>query len=279
MYIDGIIHKNEWYLPSRGEMLRRAYYPIRLETKKHSKVWGRIFKFLGRFSLALLLMFSLIYAVINAPVIYNKIRYSLNHKDQKPNKSVEAAVISLPKVTATSTPTPSPDQTIVQDGYLLIPKLEVNAPIVYMQSMDENAVLADLKSGVGHYPGTANPGQIGNVVITGHSSFYWWDDGQYNQVFALLENLAVGDKIYIGYGGKRYIYQVSESKVINPEDVQVLAQTNDSRLSLITCVPVGTNLQRLVVTAMQIEPDPASNGQSSVPLLPSVDKLPGLDKN
>jgi len=277
-YIDGIIKENEWYLPARGEMLRRAYYPVRLEIKSRSWIWGRTAKFLGKFTLALFLMFALVYSVINAPVIYNKIRYDLSHPGQKSGQPKKAlASLVLPTIKPTHAPTPSPDQTKVDQGYLLIPKLQVNAPIVYSASAAEEAILADLKAGVSHYPGTANPGQIGNIVITGHSSFYWWDDGKYNQVFSLLENLAAGDKIYIGANGKRYIYQVSELKVINPEDVQVLAQSRDSRLSLITCVPVGTNSQRLIVSAVQIEPDPVENSNSSTPLLPSADKLPGSD--
>lgn len=278
MYIDGIIHKNEWYLPTRGEMLCRAYYPIRLEVRKSSKGWIRVGKFLGKFLLALFLMFSLIYSAINAPVIYNKIKYSFIHQQSEPKRPKKPlAGAFLPTIRPTRTPTPSPDKTVVQDGYLLIPKLQINAPVVFMQSAEENAILADLKKGVGHYPGTALPGQIGNVVITGHSSYYWWDDGKFNQVFALLENLSIGDKIYIGYKGKRYVYQVSETKVVNPNQVEVLLQTSDSRLTLMTCVPVGTNLQRLIVIAKQIEPDPASNDKPTQPLLPSVKSLPSFD--
>lgn len=132
---------------------------------------------------------------------------------------------------------------------IVIPRINVDAPIVYMESADNKQILEDIKEGVGHYLDTAMPGEVGNVFMTGHSSYYWWSGGKYNQVFVLLDRLEPGDLIYIYYQGGKYIYRVSGSMVVRPEQVSVLEQTDRPILTLMTCVPAGTNLRRLIVQA------------------------------
>jgi sortase A len=103
-----------------------------------------------------------------------------------------------------------------------------------------------------HYPGTAEPGQNGNVVITGHSSYFVWDPGGFKDVFALLHEVNIGDKIIVYHQQIPYSYQVYDKKVVMPDQVDVLTQAGENRLTLITCTPVGTNLKRLVVFAKPV---------------------------
>lgn len=148
------------------------------------------------------------------------------------------------------------------DNRIVIPRINQNIPIVNVSSenlikKDWNALEKDmqnsLKDGVVHYPGTALPGQKGNVAITGHSSYFPWDSGRFKDVFALLHEVQKGDKIVVYYSQEKYIYQVDEIKVVKPNDIDILKQTPGDQLTLITCTPVGTNLNRLVVTAKPIE--------------------------
>src|SRR5438552_3712454 len=60
---------------------------------------------------------------------------------------------------------------------LLIPSLGIKAPVGYPEKTDENEFQNFLQNGVVHYPGTALPGQPGNVYIFGHSSDYIWSKG------------------------------------------------------------------------------------------------------
>lgn len=138
------------------------------------------------------------------------------------------------------------------DNYLVIPVLGVESPMVWVDSTEESALQQKLKEGVAHYPGTANPGEKGNAFIFGHSSYYWWDWSEYSNVFATLEQIKAGDKILIYYNQKLYIYEVRETKVVDPTDLSVIEQGNKHELTLMTCTPLGTDLMRFIVVAEQV---------------------------
>jgi sortase A len=137
-----------------------------------------------------------------------------------------------------------------QESRLKIPKIDVDAPIIW--NVPEDKIIDTLEDGLAHYEGTALPGQVGNVFITGHSSYYVWAGGSYKEIFALLNKLENGDKIYLSYKGVLFEYEVLGQKVVLPDNISVLDQTNDHTLSLMTCTPVGTNLRRLIITAKQV---------------------------
>ncbi|MCK9185883.1 sortase [Candidatus Gracilibacteria bacterium] len=148
------------------------------------------------------------------------------------------------------------------DNRLIIPRINQNLPIVRISSESlirrdwsalEKEMQNALQDGVVHYPGTSIPGESGNMAITGHSSYFPWDSGRFKDVFALLHDVVVGDKIVMYWDGKKYIYEITEIKVVLPSDISILKQTPENKLTLITCTPVGTNLKRLVVTAKPIE--------------------------
>jgi LPXTG-site transpeptidase (sortase) family protein len=147
------------------------------------------------------------------------------------------------------------------DDRIIIPRINKNVPVVKVKT--ENLVKRDwgalekdiqesLQNGVVHYPGTAEAGQHGNVVVTGHSSYFAWDPGRFKDVFALLHEVVIGDQIIVYHDQKKYIYKVYDTNVIMPDEVEVLTQAGGDRLTLITCTPVGTNLKRLVILAKPI---------------------------
>jgi sortase A len=145
----------------------------------------------------------------------------------------------------------------VDDNRVIISKINVNAPVIYDQTSTNNAVFQKaLQDGVVHYGNTALPGQAGNTALFGHSSGLPWHPGNYKFVFTLLDKLETGDDITINYDGKSYIYRVTSKEVVSPTNLDVLQakDPNKHALELITCTPVGTSTNRLVVHAEQTSP-------------------------
>ncbi len=158
---------------------------------------------------------------------------------------------------------PNTDVAVGPEPLLTIPKLAVQAPVIYdLTSIDEAVVETKLQSGVVHYPikgASAVPGEIGNTVILGHSANDVFAAGDYKFVFLRLEQLQDGDYFYLNYNSKRYTYIVTGRKVINPSQVSELAITTDKPIAtLVTCVPVGTSTNRLLVFGEQVAPDPST---------------------
>ncbi|MBA3758229.1 sortase [Candidatus Saccharibacteria bacterium] len=151
------------------------------------------------------------------------------------------------------------------ESKIIIPKINVEIPVVFdEESTEEAAVQNALEEGVIHYGTTSNPGEQGNGAIFGHSSNNILNKGKYKFAFVLLKRLESGDIFYVQTGGKRFAYRVYKKTVVTPEEVSVLGtQDKPSTMSLITCDPPGTSINRLVVVGEQISPDPTVNVASS----------------
>ena len=156
---------------------------------------------------------------------------------------------------------PSSDIIVSPEPRLIIPKINVDVPVIYDVPTDEASQLAAMEQGVAHFPvpgANSKPGQIGNTVLSGHSSNDLFDPGAYKFIFAQLEKMQVGDTIYANYEGVRYTYVITKTEVVRPNEVNKLIYPTDKPiLTLITCTPLGTALNRLLVTAEQVSPDPS----------------------
>jgi len=74
--------------------------------------------------------------------------------------------------------------------------------------------------------------------------------GEYNSVFVLLDELSFGDEIIVYFNQKKFTYIIKEKKVVKPGNVKVLDRDQEKKeLSLMTCWPIGTTLNRLIVFA------------------------------
>lgn len=137
---------------------------------------------------------------------------------------------------------------------IVVPKIGANAKIVQnVNPAREQEYLAELKKGVAHTLGTSFPGENGHIFLFAHSTDYFWNVGTYNAVFYLLYKLQTGDEVNLFYEGKRYVYQVEGTKVVNPDQVEYLTRKTDSEfLTLQTCWPPGTTLKRLLVFARRV---------------------------
>lgn len=116
--------------------------------------------------------------------------------------------------------------------------------IGYYAAVREGVSLSVLATGPGHYPSTAMPGRPGLVGIAAHNTF-WIPFGR----------LGPGDAVILETRTGRYTYRITGTRVVEPDDRTILAQTSDSRLALTTCWPLWAgNLapQRLVIFAEQV---------------------------
>lgn len=175
---------------------------------------------------------------------------------------------------------PTTDTKVGPEPRLIIPKINVDAPVVYgLTTLEEGAVQKKLESGVVHYPipgASSHPGQKGNTVVLGHSSNDVFDNGDYKFVFVQLDQLKKGDTFYMHYQGTRYTYSVTDKEIIDPTEVNKLVKTSDKPLAtLVTCTPPGTALKRLVVYAEQISPDPTSADTADNKSSGKATQLPG----
>ena len=148
------------------------------------------------------------------------------------------------------------------ENRIIIPKLGKNIPLVDVNhdvnakyGEMQNIFMEELKKWVVRYPGTARPGEVGNAFIFGHSSNYPWVVSEYNDVFALLNTLTTGDDIIVYYDQKKYTYRVTDRATVDPGDTKVLSARDPKKkeISLMTCWPVGTTLERYIIFGELIE--------------------------
>jgi len=142
------------------------------------------------------------------------------------------------------------------ENRIVIPKIWKNIPLVEIKQQNVSWVselndifMEELENGVIRYPGSAKPWEEGNSFIFWHSSNNVWEEGDYNDVFALLDNVDFEDEVIVYYGQEKYVYKISDKDVIRPGDVSVLKSdsADRSQITLMTCWPIGTTLNRLIV--------------------------------
>jgi len=129
-------------------------------------------------------------------------------------------------------PTPGPRQA----SRIVIPAIGVDAPVVEGDGWEE------LKMGAGHRIGSANPGERGNMVISGHNDVY-------GEIFRHLEELTMGDEVIVYAGDTPHRYLVVAKMVVDPGEVSLLEPTPNATLTLIPCHPYMIDTRRLVVIA------------------------------
>jgi sortase A len=127
-------------------------------------------------------------------------------------------------------PTPGPNQT----NRIQIPAIGVDAPVVQGDGPEQ------LKKGVGQNITSADPGEAGNVVLSAHNDVY-------GEIFRHLDKLKPGDEIILHTNQRAYTYVVVNSQVVGPTDVQVMEQTSEPMVTLISCYPYMVDTQRIVV--------------------------------
>lgn len=184
-------------------------------------------------------------------LVLSFLAYQLWGTNAVTNKTQQALAAQLPKPGEISpSATGSAGRPAAESGTgvakIRIPEIGVDRVVV------EGVSEADLKKGPGHYPGTAFPGETGNVVISGHRTTY-------GAPFYRLDELKPGDEITLEDASGTYKYRVTEKKVVSPTDLSVVVPSTEPRLTLTTCHPRFSARQRLIVIAA-LEGPPKGTG-------------------
>ena len=134
-------------------------------------------------------------------------------------------------------PTPSSQQAI----RIQIPAINVDAPVVQGDGWEQ------LKKGVAQHIGTPNPGENGNIVLSGHNDVY-------GEVFRYLDQLKPGDVAILFTRQRQYTYVITGTQMVAPTAVEVMAPTPDARVTFISCHPYLVDIHRIVVSAVLNNP-------------------------
>ncbi len=134
---------------------------------------------------------------------------------------------------------------------IVIEKINANAKVMpAVNPGNEKEYTAALREGVAEALGSTPPGQPGNLYLFSHSTDAPWNIVRFNAIFYLLKELETGNPVIIFYKNKRYDYVVFDKSIVSPADVSYLSNRYDFPvLTLQTCDPPGTLLNRLVVRA------------------------------
>ena len=153
---------------------------------------------------------------------------------------------------------PSPGEPVAR---ILIPSISVDKVVV------EGVDLDDLRKGPGHFPDTPLPGQEGNAAIAGHRTTY-------GAPFGDLDKLKPGDEIRVSTVLGEAVYKVAGTRIVDPEEVEVVGDFGDNRLTLTACHPKFSAAQRIIVWAdLQGEPLPTvarPDDRRTVDITPTV---------
>lgn len=146
-----------------------------------------------------------------------------------------------------TTPTPGPTSTPTIEPSLLLPtRLRIPAMVLDSPVHEVHVNMGKWEVSpmeIGHHEGSGNPGQVGNVVLAGHRDIN-------SALFRQLDQLGPGDEIFVSNSLGEYKYIVTDSYVVSPSHTEVMDPTDDKRVTLITCTPIGIDTQRLIVTAI-----------------------------
>lgn len=132
---------------------------------------------------------------------------------------------------------PTPIPVIEQAIRIQIPAIGADAPVVQGDSWEQ------LKKGVAQHIGTPNPGESGNIVLSGHNDVF-------GEVFRYLDRLNPGDNVILFTSQRQYTYVITGTQMVEPTAVEVMAPTPDARVTLISCHPYLVDIHRIVVSAV-----------------------------
>jgi sortase A len=151
---------------------------------------------------------------------------------------ITAAATTAAPATTLPTPVAPPAEDAkepFQDlGRIDIPKLGIS------DELYEGIALSTLDRGPGHWPGTAMPGQAGNVVVAGHRT-------SHSKPFRYIDELEAGDQVTFTVDGAVYNYVVTGHEIVDPTAIRIVDQTPEPTATLFACHPPGSVAERYVV--------------------------------
>lgn len=147
-------------------------------------------------------------------------------------------------------------QGIEGPPHLIVPRLGLNAPIIFPENRDLETLDDALTHGVVHYPGSALPNGTGGVFLFGHSTGL---SVVHNRAFAIfngLDRIRNGDTVRVRFGGREYWYQVTSVEAKTMDEAEIDISAGGRRLILVTCRTFGAKDDRTIVTAKFVKSYP-----------------------
>lgn len=148
------------------------------------------------------------------------------------------ATTMAPRQLTTPVPPPADERApepVILVGRLTIPTIDVD------MDMYEGIRLTTLDLGPGHWPGSAMPGDPGNVVVGGHRT-------SKHAVFRHVGELEAGDElIFTGLDGAQHVYVVNRVEIVTPDSLWIIDPTDTMQATLFACHPPGSTRERIIV--------------------------------
>lgn len=129
---------------------------------------------------------------------------------------------------------PRGEEEFLRLGSISIPSLGVEEPLL------EGIRLTTLDRGPGHWPGSAMPGEVGNVVVAAHRT-------SHGGPFRHIDQLVAGDRVDFTVDGDVEEYRVTGTRIVEPEAIWIVDPTPTPTATLFACHPPGSVAQRIVV--------------------------------
>lgn len=197
----------------------------------------------------LLLLTGVVFLIITyMPVISAYVKYVFFNREKQPE--IQLADKELVNTNITG----STNIVFVDKAFgIYIPKIQTNASVIPdVDTTNKSEYLNALEKGIAHAKGTSYPNQKGNVFLFAHSAVDFYNQRNYSVYFYLLGELKPDDKIYVSYNDRMYEYSILETKIVSKTDTQYMREyLNQDTLTLMSCWPSGTNLKRIIVTAIR----------------------------
>jgi LPXTG-site transpeptidase (sortase) family protein len=138
-------------------------------------------------------------------------------------------------------------QKIEKEDSIEIPKIEISAPLVLVEN--ESQISKALDRGVVLFPKSVFPGKIGQTIILGHSAPKNWPKIKYDWVFSNLNDLEIGDEIFVYFQNKVFKYSVIKKIFLEKGEELPKEENSKNILILISCWPPGKDLKRIAIMA------------------------------
>lgn len=205
------------------------------------------------------------HTTVQASVVTHTTETAVEEVQDLPLNSGEEVSIEEPVFEAAPVePTELDQWELVNAWGISVPSLHIRAPVLlpsmkYWSSQAWDLLEQQMQVGLNHgavaYPHSASPGTNGSLIVAGHSSPP--DDksaaSAFGALFAKLPDIEIGEEIEVSVGGEIVRYKVEAKEVVSPKATSILQQQSDeSILKLITCYPVGTTRDRMIITAKKI---------------------------
>lgn len=182
-------------------------------SNNYTSIFAKLLTYLGILTIFVsLLLLSLIFF----PVIKEEINYLFYSKNYLKsgytnNSDSKEQMVLVP---------------VDNDFSIIIPKINANSKVIEnVDPFNSTEYQLALSKGVAHAKTSTTPDNDGNVFLFAHSSDNFYNANRYNSIFYLINKLEPNDAFYIAYQNNLYKYQITEKKIVNPEEIDYLKST------------------------------------------------------